>query len=128
MAAIFIADLRKGAHRRVSRCAFDHLDGAAGGMIDSGVRSGEDIAEALAIGADFVLLRRSIMYGAAALLNGTRKAIALVKSELDNASSQMGRRTLAEPGPNAMTTTRGVRSLAHLDTGGARCLAGLVWP
>jgi hypothetical protein len=127
MAAIFIADLRKRAHRRVSRFAFDYLDGGAGGMIDSSVRSKEDIAEALAIGADFVLLRQSVMYVAAALLNGAREAIALAKSELDNASAQMGRWTLAELGLNAMTTTRGVRSHAHLDTGGARCLAGPAW-
>jgi len=94
-------------------------------MIDGGVRSGEDIAKALALGADFVLLGRAIMYAAATSRTGAREAIALVKAELDNALAQMGRCTLADLGPDAVTTEENVRQLGNLERGGARRLAGL---
>lgn len=45
----------------------DGLKGKLSIMLDSGVRSGVDIARVLASGADFVFLGRSFMYGAAAL-------------------------------------------------------------
>lgn len=42
------------------------LAGRAKILFDSGVRSGEDIVKALALGADFVFLGRAFLYGAAA--------------------------------------------------------------
>ena len=61
-------------------------------LLDSGVRCGDDIAKALASGADFVLLGRSFLYGTAAL--GARRGpvvtIDILRGELDTALAQLG--------------------------------------
>ena len=60
-------------------------------MIDSGIRSGEDIAKALALGADFVFTGRGFMYGAAALGEaGIRHAYDILATELTTALYQIG--------------------------------------
>lgn len=60
-------------------------------MIDSGVRSGEDVAKALALGADFVFLGRGLMYGAAAFgAAGIRHAHDIFAAELTTALYQIG--------------------------------------
>jgi L-lactate dehydrogenase (cytochrome) len=52
-------------------------------MMDSGVRSGPDIARTLASGADFAFLGRSFMYSVAALGNeGGNHAVSLLKTQL----------------------------------------------
>jgi len=60
-------------------------------LIDSGVRSGLDIARLLASGADFVFLGRGFAYGAAALgQRGTDHACYILMQELKNTLSQLG--------------------------------------
>lgn len=60
-------------------------------LIDSGVRSGEDIAKALALGADFVFTGRGFMYGAAALGEaGIRHAYDILAAEFAAALYQIG--------------------------------------
>ncbi|MFZ1989635.1 MAG: alpha-hydroxy acid oxidase [Alphaproteobacteria bacterium] len=60
-------------------------------MIDSGVRSGEDVAKALALGADFVFLGRGLMYGAAAFgAAGIYHAYDIFAAELTTALYQVG--------------------------------------
>lgn len=66
-------------------------------MLDSGVRTGLDIARAIALGADFVLLGRPFMYGVAALAEaGGDHAIEILREDLKNNMTQLGCRSLGE--------------------------------
>ena len=60
-------------------------------MMDSGVRSGPDIARTMASGAQFTFLGRSFMYGVAALgQQGGDHTIALLKTQLQQVMEQIG--------------------------------------
>lgn len=61
-------------------------------LVDGGVRSGEDIARALVLGADMALLGRPFLFAAAArgALRGGRELFALLADELDRAMTQLG--------------------------------------
>ncbi len=66
-------------------------------VLDSGVRGGLDIARALALGADFVLLGRAFMYALGALgARGADHLMRLLKDDLSNVMGQLGCRTVAE--------------------------------
>jgi L-lactate dehydrogenase (cytochrome) len=68
-------------------------------LFDSGVRGGLDIARALALGADFVLLGRAFMYGVAALgKKGGDHVAQILKDDLENNMTQLGCRNIAELG------------------------------
>ena len=59
-------------------------------MMDSGIRSGPDVARSLASGADFTFLGRSFMYGVAALgKQGGDHTISLLKTELQQVMEQI---------------------------------------
>ncbi len=59
-------------------------------MIDSGLRSGPDIARAMACGAKFTFMGRSFMYGVAALgKQGGNHTISLLKTELQQIMEQL---------------------------------------
>lgn len=59
-------------------------------MMDSGIRSGPDIARALACGAEFAFLGRSFMYGVAALgEKGGQHTIAILKTQLRQVMEQI---------------------------------------
>lgn len=59
-------------------------------MIDSGLRSGPDIARALACGADFAFMGRPFMYGVGALGNkGGDHTIAMLKAQLKQVMEQV---------------------------------------
>lgn len=59
-------------------------------MMDSGIRSGVDVARAMAIGADFTFLGRTFMYSTAALgNNGGQHAMALLKRQLKQVMEQL---------------------------------------
>ncbi|WP_339839222.1 alpha-hydroxy acid oxidase [uncultured Maribacter sp.] len=59
-------------------------------MMDSGLRSGPDIARTMASGAEFTFLGRSFMYGVAALGNeGGNHTISLLKTELQQVMEQV---------------------------------------
>ena len=60
-------------------------------MLDSGVRRGADILIALALGARFVFVGRATLYGAAAGgIAGVRKAISILRREIDLTMGQIG--------------------------------------
>ena len=59
-------------------------------MMDSGLRSGPDVARTLARGAKFTFMGRSFMYGVAALGNkGGHHTISLLKTELQQVMEQI---------------------------------------
>jgi len=69
-------------------------------MMDSGIRSGPDVARALACGADFTFMGRSFMYGVAALGDeGGNHTISILKTQLRQVMEQLCC-TLAKDLPN----------------------------
>lgn len=59
-------------------------------MMDSGIRSGPDIARTLASGADFAFLGRSFMYGVSALgKEGGNHTISILKTQLKQVMEQV---------------------------------------
>ncbi|OQP66302.1 alpha-hydroxy-acid oxidizing enzyme [Niastella vici] len=59
-------------------------------MMDSGVRSGPDVARAMAAGAEFTFMGRSFMYGVAALgTAGGDHTIAILKTQLKQVMEQL---------------------------------------
>jgi len=60
-------------------------------LFDSGIRSGEDIIKALAMGADFVMLGRSLLYGlGSGGENGLGQVLSLIDNEIALAMAQLG--------------------------------------
>ena len=59
-------------------------------MMDSGIRSGPDVARAMASGAEFTFMGRSFMYGVSALGNqGGDHTIAILKTQLQQVMEQL---------------------------------------
>ncbi|TDV37829.1 (S)-mandelate dehydrogenase [Paraburkholderia caballeronis] len=89
-------------------------------LMDGGIRRGSDIAQALALGADAVLVGRAALYGlAAAGEDGAARALAILADELARTMALLGRPSVnaldetifaceAEPRP---ATTNGRRSV-----------------
>jgi L-lactate dehydrogenase (cytochrome)/(S)-mandelate dehydrogenase len=70
-------------------------------MLDGGVRRGADILIAFCLGARFVFMGRPTLYGAAAGgISGVKKAIDILRSEIDLVMAQIGCPSLAELGPD----------------------------
>lgn len=67
-----------------------HCSGKIKIMLDSGVRSGPDIARSIASGAEFAFLGRSFMYGVAALgQDGGDHTISILKTQLRQVMEQV---------------------------------------
>jgi (S)-mandelate dehydrogenase len=70
-------------------------------MLDSGVRRGADILIALCLGAKFCFMGRPTLYGAAAGgLTGVKKAISILRGEIDLVMGQIGCPSLDQLGPD----------------------------
>lgn len=75
---------------RALRAVAEKFKGKATIMMDSGIRSGPDIARTMATGADFTMLGRTFMYGAAALgRRGGDHTIAILKRQLQQVMEQL---------------------------------------
>lgn len=69
-------------------------------MIDGGFRRGGDIAKAVALGADLVLLGRATLYGlAAGGQQGATRALEILRGELDRTMSLLGCSSVNDLGP-----------------------------
>ena len=66
-------------------------------MMDSGIRSGPDVARALASGAAFTFMGRSFMYGVAAMgAEGGGHTISLLQTQLQQVMEQLGCTTISD--------------------------------
>ena len=66
-------------------------------LFDSGVRNGEDVVKALALGADFVMLGRPWLYAVgAAGVQGLEQLAGVLQKDIDTVMAQLGVRTIAE--------------------------------
>ncbi len=66
-------------------------------MLDGGIRRGADIVMALCHGARFVMVGRATLYGAAAGgIDGVRRAISILREEIDLIMGQIGCPTISE--------------------------------
>ena len=69
-------------------------------VFDSGVRRGSDVVKALALGAKFVLIGRSTLYGtAAAGYAGAKRALDIYRGEISRGLANISCNTVAEVGP-----------------------------
>jgi L-lactate dehydrogenase (cytochrome) len=65
--------------------------------LDSGIRSGQDILKAIALGADATMIGRAYVYGLGAMGEaGVTRALQILQKELDITMALTGRRTLRE--------------------------------
>ena len=70
-------------------------------MLDSGVRRGSDIVVGLCLGAKFVFVGRATLYGVAAGgLAGARRALDILREEVDMTLAMIGCPNIAELGPD----------------------------
>ncbi|MFK8162892.1 MAG: alpha-hydroxy acid oxidase, partial [Lewinella sp.] len=82
-------DAGEAAIKPLSRIA-KSFEGQIKIMMDSGIRTGPDIANTLASGAEFAFLGRSFMYGVAALgKQGGDHTIAILKKQLQQVMEQL---------------------------------------
>lgn len=78
-------------------------------LIDSGFRSGVDIARALALGADAVQVGRATLYAlAAGGEEAVHHALGLLKAELDVAQALMGARRISDFHPGMVSAAGGL--------------------
>jgi isopentenyl diphosphate isomerase/L-lactate dehydrogenase-like FMN-dependent dehydrogenase len=87
-------------------------------LMDGGIRRGADIVKALALGADMVFAGRAALYGAAAGGEaGARRALQILKSEVDRVLALLGCASTAQLGPRHLRLPG--RALFGLDGGRA---------
>lgn len=72
-------------------------------MVDGGFRRGTDIVKALALGADMVFIGRAAMYGLAAGGEaGVRRALQLLRAEIDRVLALLGCASIEDLGPQCL--------------------------
>jgi L-lactate dehydrogenase (cytochrome) len=87
----------------VLREIVEAIDGRCEVMFDSGVRSGQDIAKALALGARGALIGKSFLYAlSAAGEAGVTKAIEIMRNELRVTLALTGTSSIAAVGPHIL--------------------------
>lgn len=77
-------------------------------LLDSGIRRGSDIAQAIALGADAVLVGRAALYGLAAGGEaGAARALAILAEEFARTVALLGRTSLADLDASIFAQARG---------------------
>lgn len=80
------------------------IGGRASIIVDGGVRRGSDIAKAVALGAEAVILGRAPVYGlAAGGREGAVKALQILQEEFDTTLALTGSRSVADLTPDLLT-------------------------
>jgi L-lactate dehydrogenase (cytochrome) len=75
----------------------DMVGGRCEVWMDGGIRSGQDVLRALALGADGTMIGRAFLYGlAAGGKTGVRQVLQIIQKELDLTMAFCGRRALGE--------------------------------
>jgi L-lactate dehydrogenase (cytochrome) len=70
-------------------------------MLDGGIRRGTDVLKALALGAQFCFVGRPMLYAAVAAGEpGVRRALGLLREEIDRDMALLGVRSIAEVTPD----------------------------
>lgn len=83
------------------------IGGKASIIVDGGVSRGSDIAKAVALGAEAVILGRAPIYGlAAGGAPGVARALDILKDELDRTLALTGCRSLAELTPDLIAASK----------------------
>jgi L-lactate dehydrogenase (cytochrome) len=86
-------------------------------IFDSGVRSGEDIVKALALGANFVMLGRPIMMALAASSGkGLSDYLSLLKEEIEVVMAQLGLADLNKISRDVLFDDFSVKSQGEFNT------------
>jgi len=82
------------------------IGGKASIIVDGGVRRGSDIAKAIALGAEAVILGRAPVYGlAAGGREGAIKALEILQEELDTTLALTGCRSIRDLSPDLLVKT-----------------------
>ena len=81
----------------------DAVDGRCEVWFDSGVRSGQDVLKALALGAGAALVGKAFLYGLGALgERGVATVLELIRRELDVSMALTGTRDVRDVGPQVL--------------------------
>jgi L-lactate dehydrogenase (cytochrome) len=89
------------------------IDGRCEVLFDGGIRSGQDIAKALALGARGTLIGRTFLYAlAAAGQAGVIKAIEIMRNELRTTLALTGTSTIGAAGPHILRLSPSGQALA----------------
>jgi L-lactate dehydrogenase (cytochrome) len=76
-------------------------------LMDGGVRSGQDVIKALALGAKGVFIGRAFLYGLGAMGEaGVALCLDIIRKELDVTMALCGLRDIRDVGPNILEKTR----------------------
>ena len=79
-------------------------------FFDSGIRGGEDVVKALALGADFVFLGRPLLYAiASAGADGLRSLVDSIATEIDVVLAQLCIDDINDVGTNALVPFNSIR-------------------
>ncbi|WP_083095889.1 alpha-hydroxy acid oxidase [Pseudophaeobacter leonis] len=87
------------------------LDAGGGeveGILDSGIRSGQDVLKALAMGATGTMIGRAYIYGLGAMgQQGVTTALEVIQKELDTTMALCGERNVADLGRHNLLIPKG---------------------
>lgn len=79
------------------------VDQAAQVLFDGGVRSGQDVLKAMALGAEGVMIGKAFLYGLGAMGKaGVRLVLELIRQELDVTLALTGTRDVRQVGPQVL--------------------------